>query len=257
MEKKYYYPENLSKKYKGRILPKVKGKVIFLVDIKGYKYEKVFPLSDFNNNREDAIKAAEEEKRRWNIENNLVINRYQIIDDYALVDLNKGHQMKMDLTDLKWLEKYNWKMQNKFSYPTTFIPLRKRSSINSDIAFFTFHEVVFGYRFVNHLNNDKLDYRRKNIKAVSSIQRDWKLNYLLKNRKKKNNNTSGFKGVFKVKTGPYEYWQVRGTDYQGKNINKKFSILQFGEELAKEKAIEFRKEIIEKSYERANDKSNV
>ena len=60
-----------------------------------------------------------------------------------------------------------------------------------------------------------------------------------------------------MKTGTYEYWQVRGRDYQGKNINKKFSILQFGEDLAKEKAIEFRKDIIEKSYERANNKGNV
>jgi len=256
MEQKYYYPQNISKKYKGRILKNKKDRVVFSVNLKNHKYEKIFLLKDYNNNVDEAIKVAEEEKKNWNIENNLVINKYQIIDDYALVDLNKGYQMKIDLQDLNWLEKYNWKMQNKSTYPTTFIPLNNRKEDETDLSFFTFHDVVFGYRYVNHLNDDKLDYRRKNIQAVNSIQRDWKINYLKKNIYE-NKNISGIKGVYKVKTGPYEYWQVRGFDYQGKKINKKFSILKLGDENAKKMAQEFRKKIIEESYERTNLQSNL
>jgi len=244
MNIEYHYPKNLKKKYMGSILEK-KKKYIFFIDNTKHKVSEEFVFSDYPS-KEDAYQEAVNYKIDWNIKNDTIKNKFRYVNDYVLVNLNNDKFMKIDKDDLRFIERYNWKLQNKITYPTTFIPLVKRKKEDVDLAFLTFHEVAIGHRNVNHINNDKLDYRRKNIELVTEHKKNWKNNYL--NRPLSSNNSSGFNGVYKVKTGEYEYWQVRGHNYNGKKINKKFSVLKLGDMNAKSQAINYRDKYIDNSY---------
>ena len=56
------------------------------------------------------------------------------------------------------------------------------------------------------------------------------------------NNTSGLAGVSRQTNGKNTYWIAQTTTREGKKISRSFNVATFGEEQAKHKAIEARKE---------------
>jgi len=228
-----HYPKNINK-YHGNIVEMKRG----------YKFRNnYFKNSDYNS-PEDAYNATLNYKKQWCKDNNKIVNTYRIIEDYVLVHLNKDYYMKVDPSHMSIVEKYKWKMQNNCSYPTTFIPESERAE--DERAYIPFHEMAFRFKNVNHKNMDKLDYRPNNIEEVTKTKKKWR-SYHPYHADLRENNVSGYTGVYKVKTKKYEYWQVRGVDYNGKKIAKKFSVTRYGDTGAKSMAIDYRNRYINHS----------
>ena len=91
---------------------------------------------------------------------------------------------------------------------------------------------------VDHINNNIIDNRLKNLRWVSQSNN-------IKNRiKPSRNNKSGCIGVYYMKPN---YWVAHWTDFNGKLQQKLFSTQKYGENKAKQLAINLRKEM-EKIY---------
>ena len=93
-------------------------------------------------------------------------------------------------------------------------------------------------RMVDHINGKGLDNRKCNLRIVSRRKNG-------QNRKLNVDNTSGTKGVFyrekKKKDKIYRYWYSIIVDNDGKRIESPYySFTKYGEEVAKQKAIEWR-----------------
>jgi len=103
------------------------------------------------------------------------------------------------------------------------------------------HKLYFNYEdglVADHINNKKFDNRLDNIRIVSASENN-------RNRTINSNNTSGKQGVYSYtnkKTGCH-YWTVIITDNNHKKIQKCFSIKKLGNEEAKRRAIEYRKQL--------------
>jgi hypothetical protein len=78
-------------------------------------------------------------------------------NEYILVELNENKKMKVDMEDIPFIEEHNWRIQNNFSYPTTF------HSENKKREFISFSKMKYGTNKIHFKNNDKLDFRRENI----------------------------------------------------------------------------------------------
>jgi hypothetical protein len=237
MDFNFYYPNNINK-YIGRIIKRRK-KYIFRVKNKKYNFSKDFFVENYENLEElydDVVKF----KRKWNIENDTIINKYMKRDGYLLVDLGKDEYMKVEEKHLDIVDKYNWKLQNRMEHPTAYYV--------SELGFgnyFLFQELAYDTKYIFQKNGDKLDYSEDNVEIITEEMRSW----LINNKKEKTNqNLSGFKGVYKVKTGDYEYWMVSGVTYKGRQIVKRFSIRKYGEMKAKSRAIKYRERYINTGY---------
>ena len=237
MDFNFYYPNNINK-YIGRII-KRKKKYIFQVKNKKYNFSKDFLIENYEN-LEELYNEVVKFKREWNIKNDTIINKYMKRDGYLLVDLGKDKYMKVEEKHLDIVDKYNWKIQNRIEYPTAYY-VSKLGFGN----YFSFQELAYDTKYIFQKNGDKLDYSEDNVEIISENMKNW----LITNKKEKTNqNISGFKGVFKVKTGDYEYWMVTGVTYKGNQIVKRFSIRQYGEMMAKSKAIKYRDRYINTGY---------
>ena len=85
------------------------------------------------------------------------------------------------------------------------------------------------YPIIDHINKNKTDNRMENLRwCTQSIN--------MRNRHIHSNNTSGIKGI-SFNNG---YWICQYNDDVNKQINKYFSVSQYGENLAKTMAVEFR-----------------
>ena len=95
------------------------------------------------------------------------------------------------------------------------------------------------YDIIDHINQNKLDNRIDNLRWVNSSinNRNQKLSIL---------NTSGFQGVNFVKSR--NSWKADWTDNEGKRHNKSFNLNKYNN--AKDLAIEYRKQMVEKYYSR-------
>ena len=109
-----------------------------------------------------------------------------------------------------------------------------------------FHLMKYGLDHIDHLNKDPLDNRDVNMGHLSKSQHSWKSQ--VGDAKMRINNSSGKTGVFYGCCGNYDYWEVRGKDFFGNKIYKKFSIKKYGYEGSKHMATHFRDMIIDKSY---------
>jgi hypothetical protein len=109
-----------------------------------------------------------------------------------------------------------------------------------------FHLMKYGLDHIDHLNKNPLDNRDVNMGHLSKSQHSWKSQ--VGDAKMRINNSSGKTGVFYGCCGNYDYWEVRGKDFFGNKIYKKFSIKKYGYEGSRHMAIHFRDMIIDKSY---------
>lgn len=112
--------------------------------------------------------------------------------------------------------------------------------------YISFHLLKYGLEHVDFLNKNRLDNRDENIGLLSKSQHSWKSQ--VGDAKLRVNNSSGKAGVFYGKCGNYDYWEVRGKDFIGNKIYRKFSINKHGYEGSKYMAFHFRDLVINKSY---------
>lgn len=151
------YPNNI-KKYSGTI-SKTSKKIIIKYKTKG----RIFTVKEFKIDEYDSIdKAMEmaiEHKKKWSIINNLVKNKYEIIDEneekYIKVYTKNDKFFLIDYDDKDYIESNNWNLStnNKYAMSLDYETKKKMS----------FHEIKYGHRNIIHINNNTLDNRSDNI----------------------------------------------------------------------------------------------
>ena len=110
----------------------------------------------------------------------------------------KGYVL-VDDDDFEWLNKYKWHC-NKYGYAVK--THKKLNGIRSKL----FMHGLLIYRFpsmqVDHINGNKLDNRKENLRIVTPQQNTW-------NTKKSKSNTSGYRGVYWHSQCKKWYSQIR------------------------------------------------
>lgn len=111
---------------------------------------------------------------------------------------------------------------------------------------FLAHRIVYFLHFpeydqsleIDHMNQNKLDNSISNLRCVER-------NINSRNYPIRSDNKSGIVGISKRKLSGLEYW-VSFFNENGKQYTKWFSILKHGDSLAKEMALNFRKQALER-----------
>jgi hypothetical protein len=149
------YPTNI-KKYSGTI-SKTNKKIIIKYKTKGRIFIiKEYILDDYSSEEEVMCKAIEY-KKKWSIVNNLVKNKYEVIEDddtkYIKVYTKNDKFFYIDYDDENYIESHNWNIYNKYA-----------SSIDPDTKKkVPFHQIKYGHKNIIHINKDNLDNRHPNI----------------------------------------------------------------------------------------------
>lgn len=248
--------------------------------------KKRFPYYD-DASHDVACQSAMDFKRQFSIEHGLVMNPYRPLeeDPHTIeVQLNiPGRCLLIDSKDLPLIEAFDWRIQNGYKYATCYLndsdykkfqayvaqaeettdqasylytrllqilEAKDESSITAFSEkkrhYIPFHTMKYGLARVDFINGNPLDNRDINIGTLTDRQLRWKAHALT--AKPNRSNTSGRTGVFHGKCGNYEYWEVRGRDFEGSKICKKFSVTKHGYEGAKWMAAHFRDLVIDQSY---------
>jgi hypothetical protein len=207
------YPTNY-RKYTGKVT-KIRNAFVYIIKTPTLSRARSFKTKD----------EAKEALMAFNIETGLRIkNMVYAVDGYYEVDV-KGFQVKFDIADLELVNARTWsisgdyvgtKVEGKIEY------LHRVLMPNDDPCL-----------VVDHINGDNKDNRKSNLRLVS-----YRINSI--NRKIKINNTSGFVGV--IKDGS-NYWTASWHE-ENRRRYKKFSIVKFGEEGAKQMAIDYRNHVV-------------
>lgn len=108
--------------------------------------------------------------------------RYKIVSDYAIGIFENGAEVLLDVGDLEVVSAHQWHIDT-LGYPRTY----------SEGLMVRLHRLLFpsipdGY-VVDHINRNKLDNRRKNLRIVTQKENN-------QNIPLRSNNTSGVYGVF-------------------------------------------------------------
>ena len=150
-------------------------------------------------------------------------------DQFYIVKLTQEKWMVCsdDDTTRKLLRNHTWYAHsNGYAVTDT-----KRNGIRATKLF---HRLVIEAQDKSdHINRNTFDNRATNLRDVTSRQN-------MRNKTKHKNNTSGKQGIYRYVTRGYNYWMAYIYDNEGNRIYKSFSIKQYGEEEAKQKAIEQR-----------------
>ena len=108
-------------------------------------------------------------------------------EDYREIRLTNGELTKVDPADFEWLSQWTW---CAYWHPRTrsFYAVRFPQK---GVGRTTMHKLILdppsGYE-ADHWNHDTLDNRRKNLRYATSSQQ-------AQNRRRRSDNTSGYKGV--------------------------------------------------------------
>jgi len=157
---------------------------------------------------------------------------YYYKNNYYIVKLSRGKWMVCsdDDTTRRLLRMHFWNFHPD-GYAITNIKRGGRRTTER------FHRLVIEAQDnSDHINRNTFDNRATNLRDVTSRQNN-------RNKTKYKNNKSGKQGIDRFVMGGLSYWRVRIYDNNGKQIQKHFSIAKLGEEVAKEKAIQKRKEL--------------
>lgn len=215
------YPTEV-KKYSGSIIMRNnKDNQVFtlLINSAGYYYCKTFGTQ---------AEAFEELKRR-NIENGLPIkNIIHEYEDRLEVELTRGRRMIADKEDLEFIQ------QNTITasatsrtglYAITCIGNRRHYVHN----FIMNHQPT--ELTIDHINRNGLDNRRQNLRIATKREQTL-------NRGVNSNNTSGVTGV--AWDSYLKRWVARFTAADGRVLSKAFSEKKYGNDQAKQLAIQWR-----------------
>lgn len=109
----------------------------------------------------------------------------------------KGHKVLIDKSDIDFFNTYSWHIVNGY--------VVRSKRLNEKIIQISMHNNLMnppiGYE-VDHINRNKLDNRRSNLRIVTHAQN-------CQNRRKSSRNTSGFIGIRKKKGR--NKWEVQVT----------------------------------------------
>jgi len=113
------------------------------------------------------------------------------------IELTKGYITLVDNKDFNWINQWKWHYNHGYAMRKEWLYNRKK------------YRTVYMHRLINdteseletdHINRDKLDNRRKNLRSVSkSVNQS--------NKGIQKNNTSGFTGIFFEKQR--NKWRIR------------------------------------------------
>lgn len=104
------------------------------------------------------------------------------------IPLSSGRVAIVDDEDYGWLSAFNWHWGGVTAPYARRRPTNAEGGGKKTILMHRAVLIVPDGRFVDHINGDKLDNRRANLRLCSSAEN-------LRNRGAPSNNTSGFKGV--------------------------------------------------------------
>lgn len=184
----------------------------------GKKTSKVFSFSKYPT-KTDAASAAEEWRKTRSDELGLTKNKYRVVGDFIEVQLTCDRVMKVSPIDLDIVEAHTWCWSSSHGYAMTTSGL--------------FHAMVTEFKVTDHINRDKLDNRRENLREATPT-----LN--ANNQSRRSTNKTGFTGVCRQinKTGK-PFWCANWQEGKKRKL-KKFYVSKYGEDLARDLAIEAR-----------------
>lgn len=151
---------------------------------------------------------------------------------YKEISLSNSDQwVKVDAEDYARISKYSWNL-NARGYP------RGSRRVNGKIYTMQMHREIMNCpkdMEVDHINQDKLDNRKANLRICTHKQNTY-------NRKINKNNTSGYKGVAKIRNkfqvsinckviGWFDdsIAAARAYDLAAKDLHGEFAVLNFPE----------------------------
>jgi len=140
------------------------NRCIYLYQSKTYRLKEVF-WYDKLGGREESYDAALHFQKKFCQNHGLVTNLYYIINqEFVIVELNQNKKMIVDLEDIPFIEKYNWRIQNNIYHPTTF------QMIHGKRCFITFYFMKYQSKKIKFKNKNIFDYRRSNVILMETIQ---------------------------------------------------------------------------------------
>ena len=146
---------------------------------KDIKVKELFYHRDIGS-KENAYEAAFLFQKKWCQNQYLITNLYYIVSfpnksetlqskvvnqQYVIVELNENKKIKVDMEDIPLIEKYNWRIQNNSSYPTTFITDGNKEGKKRN--FISFQKMKYDTQKIHFKNADRLDFRKENIILLS------------------------------------------------------------------------------------------
>ena len=148
------------------------------------------------------------------------------LNRYAIIKLNDGYETIIDIDDFDRVNKYKWRV-DKNGYVFTFNMNNKIMKLSN----FIMNHTPTSELTVDHINRERRDNRKKNLRIVNkSIQS------INQNISKKN--TSGTKGIYYSKCS--KCWVAECYE-NGKKKQKVFYVKKYGYDNAKELAKNYRR----------------
>lgn len=157
-------------------------------------------------------------------------NTYEFVDDYVIGHTNKGDIFYFDQEDFEKLSKFTWRVSHN-GYMQTVTPKSAEKRIVYEM-----HSFLLGARDglkIDHINRNKKDNRKSNLRIVSNSMNGFNCNLA-------SNNTSGKTGVsYNKKNSNYvayikvDYKQIYLGSFQSKEdavkARKAAELKYFGE----------------------------
>jgi hypothetical protein len=175
------------------------------------------------------------------VHNGKIYNNFMIFEDEVVVQLNGDKYMLCNLDDWNKLKKYTWHWNKGNGYAYTVV---YGGNEGKSIDKFTFHQKVTGKNNADHINRNRLDNRRLNLRVIDDEAEQKAIQG--RNKCIMKNNTSGEKNI--KYRADRDAWEVEiNIKHKGVRIKRNFSINKFGDE-AFEMAKKARDELIAQYY---------
>lgn len=163
-------------------------------------------------------------------ENSHIINKqentFEIKDEYVIGYDKSGNKFYIEIDDLEKIKKYYWRMESNGGF-IAYIPF----SNGKQIKMHRYIMDCYDEHVVDHINHDRFDNRRSNLRIVEIINNT-------QNQPIKSNNTSGCPGVC---------WNKRKQKWMSRiTVNKNKVFLGYYDDI--KDAIKVRKEAEEKYF---------
>lgn len=146
-----------------------------------------------------------------------IINNIFLYDDHAEVEIIHTNYRVNILIDLNNIDKFKkLRLSNKDYVLNSNGELLSRIIMNCEKG----NEL-----FVDHINGNKLDNRKINLRVVNQSINE-------RNKHQFSRNNTGIIGIQYRENGLYKYYRVSWRDLDGKRATKQFNINVLGEEIA-------------------------